>query len=229
MIAAALASELLIRGLRSGASPAMLWLPVYLDWFALGILLASLAVEPAAARWRRTVSEWARSPGTCWIVGALCFWLVTLPLGGPRDVEPGTTWEWTTNHLLCGAAAFLFLLPLTQGGSAWTESLLGNRTMKWLGEISYGIYLWHFGLMLTVARWWGWSAFSGHFFALFAITAVAATGVAAVSWHFVERPLLRRFSSSWRPVARDQTAIQDDAERHQAEQLHPSAAGQGMA
>lgn len=229
MCLAALAGNLMTHAIAGGSSLSLLWLPEYLDWFALGILLASLAIEPETTRWRRTLSEWAQSPGTCWIVGALCFWLVTLPLAGPYSVTPASTWEWTLYHLLCGASAFFFLLPLTQGGSAWTESLLGNRTMRWLGDISYGVYLWHLGLLLAIARWFGWSVFSGHFFELFGLTAVAATVVAALSWHLVERPLLRRFSSSWRPVVREQAPVQDDADRHQAEQLHPRAAGQGMA
>jgi peptidoglycan/LPS O-acetylase OafA/YrhL len=229
MSAAALAANLFTHFRYGGSSLSLLWLPEYLDWFALGILLASLAVEPATTRWRRVLSEWSTSPGTCWIVGALCFWLLTLPLGGPLDVTPASTWEWTMYHVLAGASAFFFLLPLTQGRSHWADSLLGNPTMQWLGEISYGVYLWHLGLLIAIARWFGWPAFSGHFVALFVLTALAATVVAGLSWHFVEQPLLRRFSSSWRPVVPDQAAVQNDADRHQAEQLHPRAAGQGMA
>lgn len=229
MAVAALAANLLTHAIAGSSSLALLWLPDYLDWFALGILLASLAVEPSATRWRRTLTEWAQSPGTCWIVGALFFWLVTLPLGGPYSVAPATTWEWTLYHVLAGLSAFFFLLPLTQGGSPWTESLLGNRPMVWLGEISYGVYLWHLGLLLAIARWMNWPPFTGHFFVLLGLTAVAATLVAAASWHLVERPLLRRFSSSWRrPVTRNKTPDKDDADRHQTEHLHPHAAGQRM-
>lgn len=225
MSAAALATNLFIHFRYGGSSISLLWLPDYLDWFALGILLASLSFEPTATRWRRTLTDWAKSPGTCWIVGALTFWLFTLPLAGPYDVTPGTTWEWTLYHLLAGISAFFFLLPLTQGGTWWSERLLGNRAMQWLGEISYGVYLWHLGLLLAIARWLNWPVFSGHFFALFGLTAIAATAVAAVSWHLIERPLLRRFSSSWRAVTRSKASNQDDADRGKAEHLHPSATG----
>jgi peptidoglycan/LPS O-acetylase OafA/YrhL len=132
-------------------------------------------------------------------------------------------------HVLAGLSAFFFLLPLTQGGSPWTQSLLGNPTMVWLGEISYGVYLWHLALLVAIARWFGWAPFSGHFFVLFLLTAASATVAATASWYLMERPLLRRFSSSWRRPARlDQAPNQDDADRHEAEQLHAGAPRQRM-
>jgi len=225
LVVAGLAADVITHEVAGSSSLALLWLPCYFDWFALGILLASLSLEPAATRWRRTLSAWATSPGTCWVVGGLLFWLLTLPLAGPRSVAPATAWEWTLYHLLAGGSAFFFLLPLTQGGTAWTTALLGNRPMQWLGEISYGVYLWHLGILLSIARWLGWAPFTGHFWALFGMTAVAATLVAAASWHLVERPLLRRFSSSWRPATTEQAPAQDGADRNQAEQLPAGAAG----
>jgi peptidoglycan/LPS O-acetylase OafA/YrhL len=227
MVLCALAANLAIHTFLSGSSLALLWLPAYLDWFALGILLASLAVEPGSTRWRRVLSEWSQSPGTCWIVAALLFWLTMSPLAGPRNLVAATTWAWTFEHVLFGLSAFFFLLPLTQprARATWPETLLGNRTMQWLGEVSYGVYLWHLGLLLAINRWMGWAIFSGHFFALFGLTALAATAVAGVSWHVVERPLLRRFSSSWRPVTRGEAAAKDNPDRDQAQQLHPGAVG----
>jgi peptidoglycan/LPS O-acetylase OafA/YrhL len=228
MCAGALFANLWTHEVSGGASVGLLWLPAYLDWFALGILLASLSLEPAATRWRRVLTEWAQSPGTCWVIGAVLFWLVTLPMAGPRDVAVSTTWQWTTYHVLCGVSAFFFLLPLTQGRTYWTERLLGNRPMRWLGDVSYGVYLWHLGLLLAIAHWLGWPVFSGHFLALYALTALSATAVAAVSWHLVERPLLRRFSSSWRVTGRNQASKENDADRDQAQHLQPRAAGQRM-
>jgi peptidoglycan/LPS O-acetylase OafA/YrhL len=224
MCAVALGDNLFTHFRSGGGTESLLWLPEYLDWFALGILLASVSVEPRTTRWRRVLSDWAQAPGTCWIVGALFFWILTLPLAGPLDVSAATTWQWTLYHDLAGLSAFFFLLPLTQGGTAWTQALLGNRFMVWLGEISYGVYLWHLGLLVAIARWFGWHAFSGHFIELYLLTVGGATLAAAASWHLVERPLLRRFSSSWRRTSRqDQTANKRRAHRHQADQLDAGA------
>ncbi len=58
-------------------------------------------------------------------------------------------------HYLFAGSAFFLLLPLVVGHERWPERLLGNRVMTWLGEVSYGVYLWQLGLLSragTLAR-----------------------------------------------------------------------------
>jgi peptidoglycan/LPS O-acetylase OafA/YrhL len=199
MIAAALGSELYIHIAVSGETQTLLWLPNYLDWFALGIGLAALTVEGVLpTSWYRAPRRWATSPGTCWALGLILLWFATTPIGGPRDLTPATTWEWTSRHLLYGGSAFFLLLPLVAGAEPWTDALLGNRFMRWLGDCSYGIYLWQTAIVLHLQSVLGWRAFTGHFVPLFLGSVLVATAAGAVSWHLVERPLLRRFSASWR-------------------------------
>jgi peptidoglycan/LPS O-acetylase OafA/YrhL len=199
LVVASAAWDVAVRARYGPASRAMLWLPSYLDWFALGMLLAVAVRTPVQWAWRRRLGEWAQYPGTCWIAGALLYWLATSPAAGPRDLTPATGWEWFIQHYLFGAAAFFFLLPLVLGDrQRWPDALLGNRVSRWLGEISYAVYLWHLGLLLTIQRWLGWPTFGGHFLALFGMAIVASTAVAAVSWHVVERPLLRHLTGRWR-------------------------------
>jgi peptidoglycan/LPS O-acetylase OafA/YrhL len=58
------------------------------------------------------------------------------------------------------------------GGPAWLE----NRVMLWLGEISYGLYLWHYVLLeLPIPVW-----------AALTLALLAA----AVSWYLIENPVL---------------------------------------
>jgi peptidoglycan/LPS O-acetylase OafA/YrhL len=149
-------------------------------------------------------------------------------LGGPRSLLASTTWEWTLRHYLFAGSAFFLLLPLIVGRETWPDRLLGNRVMTWLGEVSYGVYLWHLGLLLALRRWFGYDVFSGHFAVSFLSAAVAATAVAGLSWHVIERPLLRRFSQSWRRPGRDDGIGKDERDRKQAEGLHPDAVGQRM-
>jgi peptidoglycan/LPS O-acetylase OafA/YrhL len=206
-----------------------LWLPVYLDWFAFGMALASISVDIAApARWQRAPIRWASSAGTCWIIGALLFWLAILPLAGPRSLVPISTWQWTFKHYLYGGSAFFFLLPLVAGTATWPERLLGNRVMRWFGEISYGVYLWHLALLISIQRWLGWPTFGGHFGALFGLTALASTAAATTSWYVLERPLLRRFSSSWRRPPRDEAAQQQAGDDGKTKHLYAGAAGEGV-
>jgi peptidoglycan/LPS O-acetylase OafA/YrhL len=225
MAGGALLANVLAHSLSGDASVQLLWLPANLDWFALGMLLAVASCAPATVAWVTTLRQWASVPGTCWLVGALLFWLSTLPLAGPRNLLPTSAWEWTIKHYLYGAAAFAFMLPVVLGSARWLHQLLGNPVARWLGSISYGVYLWHLALLIAIQRGLGWKSFSGHFFELYVLTALAATGAAAASWYLLERPLLRRFSRPWRPGRR--RTGEDDGNRDQANALDAGAAGQG--
>jgi peptidoglycan/LPS O-acetylase OafA/YrhL len=173
----------------------LLWLPAYLDWFAAGMLLAVLSLIPSQGR---ALRGWASDPLTCWIVAGLLFWIATLPVGGPRGLQPGTVWEWTSKHYLYAASAFFLLLPLTLGVSGRIGRVLAAAPMRRLGELSYGIYLWHLALLIAIAKALNWRVFQGSFVELYVLTAGSAIAVAAVSWFGMERPLLRRFSRPWR-------------------------------
>lgn len=181
-------------GLRS-----LLWLPANLDWFAAGMFLAVVSALPAAAPGSAVgragvikirLREFAMAPGTCWLIGMLLFWLATLPLGGPRDLTPPSAWEWTIKHWLYSFAAFALLMPLVLGDGGVIGRLLSTSPMKLLGELSYGVYLWHLGLLLAIQRALGQRTFGGHFWQLYLLTAVSATVVAGLSWFGFERRLM---------------------------------------
>lgn len=177
----------------------LIWLPANLDWFAAGMLLAVLSAAPAGLpRLRARLHELATAAGSCWLVALLLFWLATLPLAGPRNLFVPGGWEWTLKHWLYALAAAALLVPLVFGDGGVIGTVLASRPMRLLGELSYGIYLWHLGLLLAIQRWLGLHTFGGHFGELFWLTALAATAVAAASWFGFERRLLRL----GRPVSR---------------------------
>ncbi len=153
-------------------------------------------VEAVANRVAGLAREVAEAPGTCWAIGGLLFWTATLPVGGPRNLLVPTGWEWTAKHWLYALAALALLLPLTLGSGGLIGRLLASAPMRLLGQLSYGVYLWHLPLLLAIQRGLGQHTFGGHFVQLFLLTGLAATAVAALSWFGMERPLLRLGSRS---------------------------------
>lgn len=184
------------------ADRGLLWLPAHLDWFAIGmgfaVVSAALAHADLPARSRlRRVEEAAADPAVCWVLAGLVFWIATLPVAGPRTLSVFTTWEWFIKHALYGVAAAFLLLPPVFGdrNRGLIRAGLASRPARWLGEVSYGVYLWHLALMTVLVRVLDLRIFQGGFAVLFPLTAVAATAVAAVSYRLVERPLLVRVRS----------------------------------
>lgn len=68
-----------------------------------------------------------------------------------------------------------------------------------LGEISYGLYLYHFPLLFFAIEIWRGLGFSGQLLKVRLLAILVSVPVAALSWRFIERPLLehkRRYAYS---------------------------------
>jgi acetyltransferase len=191
------------------------WLPGIVDWFAAGMLLAVFSAAPAGCRalprLRSTLSQWAGAPGQCWLTALVLYWLLTLPTAGPLDLNEPTAWQHVTKNVLQGLVVLFLMLPLTLGGPNPIAAILGSAPARFLGRISYGVYLWHLPMLIFFQRESKIPIFQGHFVEFFLATAVSATVLGTASWYLVERPLLRRYSnSSWRgrpsPATAEQTA-----------------------
>lgn len=190
----------------------LVWLPANVDWFALGMLLALIsacAARPAEAAappgWQppffATFRTLAGATGVCWALAGLIFWFATLPLAGPRLLLVPSGWEGFLKHTLYGLCALLLLAPLTLAPPGRLAAALSWRPVRYLGEISYGVYLWHLPLLLAIQDWLGYRTFSGHFWVLLALTVASTVLVASLSWRLLEQPLMGRVSSRYRDPA----------------------------
>jgi len=165
----------------------------YLDWFAVGMLLAVGAVwwqhrerMPGALAWcrDRVWPAWLVAVG---LYGALTHWL-----DFPR---PGSPWPYgvamvvlTTFPWLAGlVVAPIVLAP---EGRGWARRALGTRIVVAVGTISYGIYLWHLVVNLQVLHWISAGTLPRSAVLHAGIVVVATLVLAAASYVIVERPFM---------------------------------------
>jgi peptidoglycan/LPS O-acetylase OafA/YrhL len=157
-------------------------LPGSLELFAAGMLLAVFSVDYER---RSNPRAWAgrvnATPAIAWI-GALALiglegWLTTQ--------LHGLVWWIVTNALKLLACALL-LAPLALGPQerGLLRRVLGSRAAVWLGTISYGIYLWHYPLLIKLGP-----SLTRHG-ELYTVVVIAALSAAAgaLSYYLVERP-----------------------------------------
>ncbi|MGZ4675340.1 MAG: acyltransferase family protein [Acidimicrobiia bacterium] len=190
-----------------------MWLPWWLDLFALGMGLAvlALAVEHLGRPAPLGLAG-RRAPMVCWLLALGTLWWVAAGAGlghTSGSIAPHLLWG---QHFLYGATAVLLVLPAVFGpqdrDTSRIRGFLQTRVMVYLGTISYGIYLWHEG-WIERYRVWAGLAYRGAYFSdvpfrwhtnslvsipwLSMLLAVLALTIAtaSLSWYCFERPVLR--------------------------------------
>jgi peptidoglycan/LPS O-acetylase OafA/YrhL len=184
-----------------GGTMIRLWLPSYLVWFAVGIVLATCDVRSRAGaggtdrltdRVTVVLREMGRSPGLCWLAAAALFVIASTPLAGPADLTPTSLGAALTKNLLYAAIAGLVILP---GVFAPPEGrfvrALSLPVLRHVGHLSYGIFCVHLILLELVADWRDMPLFEGRGLELFVLTLTASLVVSEVLHRLVERPFLR--------------------------------------
>lgn len=173
--------------------PTDLWLPAFAGWFAGGIALAALTVADPDWRPVRGARELAGSLGTCWAGAAVLFWIACTPVAGPMGLTAPSPGQAVTRSLLYGGVAVLLVAPLVLGEQRGrTRAVLSGRAARFLGEISYGLFLVHVVLLTGAYDLTGTPVFTGPLALVAPATWLAGAAVAWLLYVLVERPL-RRF------------------------------------
>lgn len=157
-------------------------------WFALGMGMAVVSVATRGAdRQPRLLALITARPAICWALAlagyvGVALWLPASPFLFLRRDQ-------LVEHLAFGAIAALLLAPAVfarpQGGLP--RRVLAQPVVAWLGMISYGIFLWHYAVVLRLGPYGAKASFAVVLIATLAISIACA----AASYYLVERPLLR--------------------------------------
>lgn len=189
------------------------WPPTNVDFFALGMGLAVLSAwagtDPAL---RARLDRWARHGELWWAaaIGLFAWYVVTVgPVSLARFADPNGPWRgwpWQQRQLVLGLAAAMLLVPAVFGPEdrGLVRRTLRLRPVAWVGLVSYGLYLWHYGFitkavgrldpttLASIERGWlGTPPFDSNLLAVGAVGLGLGLVAAAISWYAVERPLER--------------------------------------
>jgi peptidoglycan/LPS O-acetylase OafA/YrhL len=93
-------------------------------------------------------------------------------------------------HFASAVAAFVIIFDLVLNPSSKLRPLLENRVLRWFGAISYGLYLWHLPIQEAMKDY-EWIERTFGKFGQAAILNGASILISAVSFRFIERPILR--------------------------------------
>ncbi|WP_427870898.1 acyltransferase family protein [Leucobacter luti] len=142
---------------------------------ALAMLVTRMVPDPAPAA-LTPVRQAGLIAATALGLGILGWLAWTLPEGSPASFQGG--------FQLATGAALLTVWAVTREG-AWAGRALDVAPLRWVGERSYGIYLWHWPLLLIIGKALG----PGQAWATAALTLACTILVSAVSYRYVEQPV----------------------------------------
>ncbi len=176
----------------------LLWLPGQIDYFALGLAVATVgAAARGRASWQERVERAVARPGV-WFLAALAAFALVCSLGLTRTVQAagvplGLDAGELARQFLYGLVAVLLLVPLalTRRPVGSARVVFSTRGAAYLGLLSYGVYLWHKDLIPKAQLWAGDELFQGDFWQIFTIVCLAATFLAWLTYLFVEHPTLQ--------------------------------------
>jgi peptidoglycan/LPS O-acetylase OafA/YrhL/lysophospholipase L1-like esterase len=106
----------------------------------------------------------------------------------------GAGWLYRGGFTLCALLVAIVIASVTRSMPGLLGALLSVRPLRWVGEVSYGLYLWHWPLYVLISE-----QRTGLDGAPLLTALLAATfAVATASFYLVERPIRRGMLQRWR-------------------------------
>lgn len=170
-------------------------LPRSMPYFAAGMAITVL-VEWArhSERPARVVAAVGAAPGIAWIISVCALVLVSTPLGTPVPGIPQTPqnpWQYLATILLYAVVAVALIAPVAcRPEHPMTRRVLGGPTMRGIGLISYGVFLWH---QVVIGLWYlvtGRPIFQHDMALVLTATVLVSLLLAGLSYQLIEKPAL---------------------------------------
>jgi peptidoglycan/LPS O-acetylase OafA/YrhL len=144
-----------------------------------GALLAAVLTSEVARRRTERIGSWLLVVGCIGLVWGLA------DLGGPG----GATRGYADGGAVVVALSTAAVIAAIVSGERVASSVLALPAIAYLGRLSYAMYLWHWPLQVWTGRY-GWWDLSGVGTPVRAsILTVLTVGLAALSYHLVEKPM----------------------------------------
>lgn len=121
-------------------------LPGTLDQFALGILLCKIMLDPRYGH----IAEWMKRHFAIVILGSLVTGIIMFSIYMKHASYWQNLWMVIFFRTLIGATACTLVLNATLW--PWKAPRIFSIAMDFLGKISYGVYLWHLLVILSLKR-----------------------------------------------------------------------------
>ncbi|MBB5910044.1 acyltransferase family protein [Actinoalloteichus hymeniacidonis] len=181
-VLASVGSLLLMMLLHNPADPSRVYTGT--DTRAFALLLGALVACYGARAGKATVGgRWASPLSALLAVGLGASWFLVDGVG--------TEWLFPGGLLLHSLAAALLIGLCVQLPQTWTARALAWGPLRWLGTISYSLYLWHWPVIVLLSPTQtgldGWPHT--------VVVCVVSVGLAALSKYLVEDPI--RFHARW--------------------------------
>lgn len=165
-------------------------LPWRAPHFLVGMIIAEAVITPdlRLSRWLRTLAD---QPGGCLSLAGAAYLAATTPLAGSLLLEPAHGIHLALRTFFASVVAAGLLLPLALGhGSVWS-ALLSHPGTRWLGTVSYGVFLWHLPVLEGIISVSGAPLFRGGLLPLLAVGLPISLLLGFLSHRLIELPASR--------------------------------------
>ena len=166
---------------------AVYWLPAFLDWFAGGMALSVVVAAWESGRRPDVLKTIAAAPGCCWVLAACLIAISATPIAGGATLGQSLT----KNLLYLGAGLAIVapcvLRPELTPSTRW----IAAPVPRWVGRISYEVFLVHLIVLDGVMRLMDYPLFTGSLLIVFVLTTALSLPAAWLLFRLVEVPARR--------------------------------------